>query len=136
MSDKRKHPDVERFRGRLKKALAGAEKDQKEVAADLGITDGQISRWKKAGGPVPQSDQIVRLPGILGCDAWWLLTGEGEMRPTSVDEGIAKLAAIRRILDDPATGEASASELEKGTPPGEDNGGNQIPGTGGGRKTS
>jgi len=52
----------------------------KALADIVGVAQNKISMWKKRGVP---GGEVFRISQILNCSATWILSGEGEMRPSS-----------------------------------------------------
>ena len=100
------------FGGRLKRAIDASPLDQKRLAEVLGVREATVTAWVK--GTPPKGEHLLRLPGMLGVNGHWLLTGEGDMRLPEGDEGM-RLHVIGRI----ANGELDAralSVLRRGSP--------------------
>jgi transcriptional regulator with XRE-family HTH domain len=94
-----------------------------ELAERLGVSPGQLSRWRNDREPPPGGAYMVQLPGLLGVDGHWLLTGEGEMQRRAPGEAERRLELVRealvRPLDDdeelpPTLPTRSPAERERG----------------------
>lgn len=59
-----------------------------------------VSDWE-TGETTPAGDQLMRLPGALGVDGHWLLTGTGGMERVEESEAVRRLALVRHALDAP-----------------------------------
>ena len=73
---------VRRFKERLAFALSLSGKGQNEVAREVGASQSVASDWfDQATETLPGGKFLVRLPGALGVNGHWLLTGEGHWHP-------------------------------------------------------
>ena len=73
---------VRRFKERLVFALSLSGKGQNEVAREVGASQSVASDWfDQATETLPGGKFLVRLPGALGVNGHWLLTGEGHWHP-------------------------------------------------------
>ena len=77
------------FLQRLAEAIAKAPHTQAAIAEQIGIRPATISGWLN-DQKMPGSEALIHLPGVLGADGHWLLTGEGER----------ELTKARRQVDD------------------------------------
>jgi transcriptional regulator with XRE-family HTH domain len=95
----------ESFEGRLEWALKrdGAP-TYDEVAEKVGTAKTRLSEW--IGGTTVKLPFLQKLPGALGVDAGWLLTGEGRPEIRVPGEAEKTLDAIRLVLN------PAAAELE------------------------
>ena len=58
-----------------------------------------VGSWLK--GSMPGGEYMLRLPGALGVDGHWLLTGEGTMERRPTSEAEALVAHFRELLARP-----------------------------------
>ena len=73
---------VRRFKERLAFALSLSGKGQNEVAREVGASQSVASDWfDQETDTLPGGKFLVRLPGALGVNGHWLLTGEGHWHP-------------------------------------------------------
>lgn len=94
---------LQEFRDRLRRALSLRGMTQSELARTIGVRQATISQWFSSESPAqPKAEQMIKLPGALGVNGHWLLTGEGTMddRPT---EAQMVLEGIRQLLEQPRT---------------------------------
>lgn len=66
---------ISSFRTRLREALERKGMSQTELARQLGVRVATVNEWLNRG-TMPSGPIMLRLPGILGLDGHWLLTGE------------------------------------------------------------
>ncbi len=86
------------------------------MAQELEIREATVSAWIKHG-TIPEGDQLLRLPVILGCDAHWLLTGETPKGVEYVARRLSELAdELARITGYPPAYQADqeAEMMPKG----------------------
>ena len=67
--------EMSEFGGRLEKLIKDSGKTQRDVAKDLGITEGQISTWKMGKATQISAFNVWRLTRYFNVSADWLLTG-------------------------------------------------------------
>jgi transcriptional regulator with XRE-family HTH domain len=72
---KRGNPDLKAF-GRRLRELRGFEITQEELAADLGISQSQLSKYER-GTAVPPGDILFYVKQRFQISIDWLLTGDG-----------------------------------------------------------
>lgn len=70
---------------------------QGELAATLGLTHGQISRWERDKA-VPSADQLAVMRAHFGVSGHWLLTGEGPVYPADQDAKELAYEAIEALV--------------------------------------
>ena len=85
------------FKERLTKAIEGSGQPKGEIAKAMGVHHTRVSKWLATG--VMELNYLLKLPGVLGIDGHWLLTGEGEMRRQPKTVGEAALAQMFAIMD-------------------------------------
>ena len=86
--------DAKGFAARLSMALAVDYRSQQALELRAGISQGQITRWKRGGAVPADLPGLVNLIADLGVSAHWLLLGVGPMRP---DDPQAEVLAFREI---------------------------------------
>ena len=85
---------------RLRQAMDAAGLNDAQLAERLNTKQSTVSGWFK-GGRIPGGDHLMRLPPVLMVSGHWLLTGDGEMRPTPLDEARWRLQLVRNALSTP-----------------------------------
>ncbi len=78
---KRGNPDLKAL-GRRLRELRGFEITQEELAADLGISQSQLSKYER-GTAVPPADILFYVKQRFQISIDWLLTGDGPKAPRS-----------------------------------------------------
>jgi len=73
---RRKAVELSAFFERLRQVLDDQGMSQADLARELGVGVATVSEWFTRGR-VPNGDVMLRLPGALGVNGHWLLTGEG-----------------------------------------------------------
>lgn len=80
------------FAKRLAQALAAHEGKEGQIAAEAGVSAGQLSRWKNATeeeGPVPLASAVEGLLRAMPrLNGHWLVTGDGDMWLPTGDEAL------------------------------------------------
>ncbi len=61
------------------KAAAELIGGQAALAEKLGVTRQSVSSWTKQNGSTPGGMKLLEIIAATGCDAAWLLTGEGDI---------------------------------------------------------
>lgn len=80
---------------------------QEDLAEKVGSgRKATVSGWE--GGSTPGLEYLEKLPGLLGVDTKWLLTGEGDPEPMEESEAALRVRASRWVLT-----EAKREELEE-----------------------
>lgn len=110
---------------RLAIALAIDGRDQADIERLAGIAAGQLSRWK--GATKPDADSLGKVVRALGVSGHWLLTGEGEMRPTAPSEEVQGFRDMAAVVDR-VRALASAAEVGVRSLPGGGKGGAKTEG--------
>ena len=93
------------FHKRLSQALAADSREQREIAAAIGTSQQQVSRWKRKVNPSPE--MISKFIEVLGIDGHWLLTGQGSMKSGDRSD----LAQRLDVVVDVASGHVSPDQL-------------------------
>lgn len=90
--------DEATFEGRLRRAIKTFGK-QNVFAEAMGVRAATVSNWVR-GKSAPELDQLLRIIAILGIDAHWLLTGEGEMKPVQRSTAERAFEVIAAVVDE------------------------------------
>jgi transcriptional regulator with XRE-family HTH domain len=79
---RRKAAELSEFFERVRQVMDARAMSQADLARDLGVGVATVSEWFTRGR-VPNGDVMLRLPGVLGVNGHWLLTGDGprELEP-------------------------------------------------------
>lgn len=84
---------------RIKRARERAGLTQADLARRVGSKSGRsgtVSDWER--GKYPGAETLAELPGVLGCDGHWLLTGEGAMVRRPPSDSDRRLRLVREIV--------------------------------------
>lgn len=85
---------------RLRLARLRKEMRQGDVGDALGLSSGHalVSQWERDKA-IPTGEHLLALPGILGVNGHWLLTGDGpvEAPGTVTDDALSR--AVERVDD-------------------------------------
>ena len=84
---------------RLKIAIKKSRLTQYEVAHKIGKDPTEISRWV-GGRAAPHVDILVQIIKITGCDAGWLLTGQGDMLGSDHHTMEEEMSDYNRMVDE------------------------------------
>lgn len=90
--------EIAAFLARLRRGLEKREMSQADLARALDVGEATVSEWFTRGR-VPQGDVFLRLPGVLGVNGHWLLTGDGPEEPADPG-GDAYRAGATAVLDE------------------------------------
>ena len=90
--------EISAFLARLRRGLEKREMTQADLARALDVGEATVSEWFTRGR-VPQGDVFLRLPGVLGVNGHWLLTGDGPEELQDSD-GSAYRAGAMAVLDE------------------------------------
>jgi transcriptional regulator with XRE-family HTH domain len=83
------------FRENLKEALDFSDMEQKELAAQAGISLKTIENYLKQGSCMPSADKAVRIARVLGVSVEYLVTGGENYREKP---SITLNPELRRLL--------------------------------------
>lgn len=72
--------NLDGFLRRVKAVLREKEMSQAELSRSLGVGQATVSEWFTRHR-VPNGAVLLQLPGVLGVNGHWLLTGEGSRVP-------------------------------------------------------
>lgn len=94
------------LKDRLKLARKASKKTQVEIATAVGMTQSSYSELET--GKSQASTLLPKMADILGVDALWLQTGEGEMQPSHLKNSSLKpsteyeklMSEMQRMKDD------------------------------------
>lgn len=98
------------FVGRLQQAFEASRfETRKALANELGVRPATAGAW--FSGSWPREQQMADLVRALGVSGHWLVTGDGEMRPSDPDAERKAFRQIAKIVDGVrAAGEADAAD--------------------------
>lgn len=74
---------------RIDLALQHARKSRGDLASGIGISIQAISNLKRRPGSTLRPENVAKAARYLGCDVYWLCTGEGKYAPASNGSGAA-----------------------------------------------
>lgn len=70
---------------RIDLALKRAGKSRNQLATDIGLTSTAIGNLKRRPGSTLRPENVAKAARFMGCDLYWLCTGEGdEYEPAKV----------------------------------------------------
>jgi transcriptional regulator with XRE-family HTH domain len=72
------------FSARFLDLMESSGRTQKEIAQEIGVSEGTLINWKRGPG-APKSEELYRLSIFFGTTMEWLLTGESDNQPKSPD---------------------------------------------------
>ena len=76
------------MKNRIRRARKVAKLTQSALAARVGVEAMQVSRWER-GEAEPRSSNLEDIAKHCGCDAGWLLTGQGQAPGVAAEEAVA-----------------------------------------------
>lgn len=71
------------FSERFLDLMASCGRNQKELATVFAVSEGTLINWKR--GQLPKSEELLRIAQFFGVQMEWLLTGDADLRPKSLD---------------------------------------------------